>query len=583
MNSIKYTLLTLSILLSLGTGVVFAETTQNNLFDFSSPRTKTAGRAVLTIDKSEYAVGETVNVSGYGFGRYEVVALSIETNDASLKENVALMQWNVFADAKGRINVSFPIDSLNSLSGRYVLKATGTKTGASGETTISSAILAIGVDIEQCGNGPLSNTNRCNIASGNDGWTRGNLNESKSHYLEGDSVPIRIIATGLTVGQQYTVTIGYDFTKGGKYATDYITDFDRTENVDNNPCTNVAGCSLASEQNIAVPTDPQVTAGFDGILGTPDDITQIGGSFSIFGGTFNGVSGYTLTGAVTGDSTKLLTLTFTPTSSTVVIAYGSHISTRTDWGTANSAINITGSPYHNFVQDFPGANSGNRDLQLSATAVVFPATITIIKDAQPNSCIDFSFTGTGPGVSNFMLDDDAGEVCADGTLSNTQTFTNLTNFGLANAVTITEQTSNGSFTLVAINCTSQANGGSGINNNTINVQSRFAQIVLEEGESVTCTFVNAIPTAAAVSVSGSTLTESGMPLARTLVTLQNVTTGETQSVYTNTFGHYQFDGLLVGDFYIVTVNNRKYTFEPNSQAFTLSDAVEGLNFTAVNP
>src|SRR4029453_1840656 len=43
--------------------------------------------------------------------------------------------------------------------------------------------------------------------------------------------------------------------------------------------------------------------------------------------------------------------------------------------------------------------------------------VTIIKDAQPDSAQDFSYTTSGTGLSNFSLDDDS-----DNTLSNTKVF-----------------------------------------------------------------------------------------------------------------------------------------------------------------
>jgi hypothetical protein len=192
-------------------------------------------------------------------------------------------------------------------------------------------------------------------------------------------------ATGLTIGTSYSVTIGYDYTKSGKYATDYLTDYDRTESVDNNPCVDVVGCTLASETTFPIPPDPLVALGFNGVDDGPvgptggDDITQIAGSFSCFGCTITSVSAYGLTGVNTGDSSRSITVTLTATATNAVLAYGSHISTRRDWGLLNSAINISGSPYHNFIVDFPGSNNGNRDLQLSADAVIFPAFITIEK------------------------------------------------------------------------------------------------------------------------------------------------------------------------------------------------------------
>ena len=106
--------------------------------------------------------------------------------------------------------------------------------------------------------------------------------------------------------------------------------------------------------------------------------------------------------------------------------------------------------------------------------------------------------------------------------------------------------------------------------------------MLEPGEIATCTFVNAVTTAATVSVGGSITDQYGQAIPRTAVTIFNSTTLETQRAYSNSFGNYHFDNLTVGDFYIISVANKKYTFTPDTRTFVLNDAIENLNFTATD-
>src|SRR4029078_12275134 len=121
----------------------------------------------------------------------------------------------------------------------------------------------------------------------------------------------------------------------------------------------------------------------------------------------------------TGDKSAAITINFTTTVAPPVLAWGGHIATRADWGNLNSAVAISGSPYHTRLIDLDGSG-GNQDRSLSADAVIFPGSVTIIKDAVTNDPQDFSFTTTG-GLSpaTFSLDDDA-----DPTLSNTRLFAN---------------------------------------------------------------------------------------------------------------------------------------------------------------
>ena len=82
-----------------------------------------------------------------------------------------------------------------------------------------------------------------------------------------------------------------------------------------------------------------------------DDITQIPGVLTLFGGEITNVSAYTLDGSYAGDSSTSITVSFEADVATPVLAWGGHISTRKDWGATNSAISISGSPYHTNLVD----------------------------------------------------------------------------------------------------------------------------------------------------------------------------------------------------------------------------------------
>lgn len=448
---------------------------------------------------------------------------------------------------------------------------------------------AIGVDIEQCGNGPSTAPIPCNTSTANDGYTRGNLNASKSHYLEGQSVPIRMVATGLVPATSYTVTLGYDYTKAGKYAVDYLTRYDRTESVNNDPCVGVTGCTLASEQTFGIPVDPEVTNGFNQAPGGGDDIVQIPGQFSCFGCTITGVSGYTRSGSQAGDSTKSVVVTFTANQANIVIAYGAHISTRTDWGINNSAISISGSPYHNYVVDFPGANSGNRDLQLGADAVVFPAQIKIIKcvttlpdpPSGPGSTSTFAFNFLSVRLGNFVLIDNVTGCSTSDAGTASATYTGLTSFGAANA-TVVQEAAVANWTLLSIACVETAGGVPNTVNSTTSLPGRSANIILEEGEFVTCTFANtqATPTAGPVTVSGQVMDSFGRGISGARLSIVDAQSGETWITSSNTFGFYNLNGPIAGRFYIMTVSHKRYTFSDNSRTFSLNEDIAGVDFVA---
>lgn len=102
-------------------------------------------------------------------------------------------------------------------------------------------------------------------------------------------------------------------------------------------------------------------------------------------------------------------------------------------------------------------------------------SITIVKDAVPDTDRDFAYTVTGNGLSIFWLDDDA-----DATLPNSQTFSGL----VPGLYTVTEVPAGGWTASVTCLPSGSPGGWPDANNN------RQANIQLVAGAHVTCTFVN---------------------------------------------------------------------------------------------
>ena len=297
-------------------------------------------------------------------------------------------------------------------------------------------------------------------------WQNGNLNDNQADYFEGDSVAYRMKFDNLSLSS-HTVTIGWDTTKGGKHALDYLTSYDRTETTD--PCFGISGC-IGPASTYAIPIDINIPADSNWTG------SQIPGNFSLFGGTITGVSSYNLINSYSGDSETQITITFTASQNNPVLAWGGHIATRGDWGQNNSAVSISGSPYHMRLRGLDGSG-GNQDRSLASGAVIYPASITIIKDAIPNNAQDFSFTTSGTELSGFSLDDDS-----DTTLSNTKVFS-ITSFASSNGdtKTITEDPQSG-WSLTGLVCDD--------NNGYTDPVARTATLSVVEGENITCTFTN---------------------------------------------------------------------------------------------
>ena len=132
-----------------------------------------------------------------------------------------------------------------------------------------------------------------------------------------------------------------------------------------------------------------------------------------------------------------------------------------------------------------------------------------------------------------------------------------------------------------LTCVETSGGLPNTQNTTTNLGTRTATIIVEEGENVTCTFKNLqiAPTAATASISGQALTAQGLPVSRAVISLFNTSTSETRTVRTSSFGYYSFEDLPVGNFYILTINSKRYVFDNNTLSFVLNENLQNLDFT----
>ncbi|HEY3055119.1 MAG TPA: hypothetical protein VGK31_04200, partial [Thermoanaerobaculia bacterium] len=406
--------------------------------------------ATVRTDKSEYGPGERVTITGSGWQAGEVVRLLIVRNPKT-HDDVTLYST---ANSLGAFtNTEFVIEQDDG-GVTFTLTATGQSSGQTAQTTFRDANPS--ADLDQCANGPSGG-----VACTGTAWENGNLGPSKARYFEGDSIPYRLKFANLDTSIVHTVTIEWDTTKSGKHAIDYLTTWDRSAAAGSDACSGVSGCG--SPTTFPIPIDPNVAAA---------GVTQISGVFTLYNGTITAVSAYTLIGTYAGDSSTRITITFTASTANPVLAWGGHIATRSDWGLNNSAVTIPGSPYHMRLIDLDG-KGGNQDRSMSAEAVIFPASITITKQATPEGTTSFDFSSSDFG--SFTLIDDGTNT------SNSRSFNGIVTF---KSYTFTE-TVPSSWSLDSIVCTvTSPNGGNGSGNTGTGT----ATINLKEGENWTCTF-----------------------------------------------------------------------------------------------
>lgn len=88
-----------------------------------------------------------------------------------------------------------------------------------------------------------------------------------------------------------------------------------------------------------------------------------------------------------------------------------------------------------------------------------------------------------------------------------------------------------------------------------------------------------IPSAANVSVSGRVLSANGNGIRNVIVTLSSPN-GSVTTARTSSFGYFRFDEIAVGETYVISVNSKRYTFDPSSQILSVNEELTDVNFVA---
>jgi len=294
-------------------------------------------------------------------------------------------------------------------------------------------------------------------------WVNGNAGASNAHYIEGFSIPYRIVMRNLPTTSQIVAAGGadgkvhmileYDIRNSNKHAVDYLTGYQRLE--PHTQFTNIDPTHLAEEVNPLY--DPSTGfLIFNGTTPTPsmfpipepptpgsDPTAMPRPSFNhlppsermlvLWGGQITNIS-YGPAGDLTAkNAPQLIYISFIPTGGTALLSFGGHIASRLDWGPNESASGISGSPYHMHLVDWNLNNLGNQDRSLSTAAVIVfpPCEISGPKWICTNDSGPFIYTAdvsTMPGARLSYLwslfDNTAGASIVSGTQTQQQAYIN---------------------------------------------------------------------------------------------------------------------------------------------------------------
>ncbi|MDF2949508.1 MAG: hypothetical protein K0R07_1543 [Sedimentibacter sp.] len=219
---------------------------------------------------------------------------------------------------------------------------------------------------------------------GSEEWIYGNLNSNKSVYVEGMSVPQRLVISDITSGSGIrSVDFEYQFTKSGQYAYDFITSWDQAkeaasdylgQNWKNSWLWNDTGIDTTNLQNnyvdISIPTNNYATSkenAYEGLYG--DRTIRIYSSEPITDVSID--MNNNLDGSEDSDSKLGFSVSWQGNASEIMILYASHIAlgdnSSIGWGDGNGAGEISGSPYHNYLTgstEWSGQKSMDNQLQI---------------------------------------------------------------------------------------------------------------------------------------------------------------------------------------------------------------------------
>lgn len=345
-------------------------------FIFISSISSIAFAAEIFTQEPQYSPTETAVIEGNTFWANETVTLQVTETDGTPLSGDGGLPWNEIASPEGSFITYWDVDW--AYAGITLLV---TAEGLSSGETATAAFLAPSTSHNQLQNDETPE------------WANGNMNSSNTCYSEGRSVPHRFFAINMVGGTKHTLNLSMEWTKGGKHAYDYVTDYDASETgsiVDvGGVCSDIStdtpgdadsclightDCCRTPEVSYPLP-DFLNLANYAGTIPS-DFFTTVNPSFVLDGPRniyaynviIDSIGKYSFSGdVVETDRTFDFTIYFTiagDTTGSIGFFWGGHLAEGNDdtWGYGNGSASVSGAPYH-MNANFDGGNGPDRSIQ----------------------------------------------------------------------------------------------------------------------------------------------------------------------------------------------------------------------------
>lgn len=222
----------------------------------------------------------------------------------------------------------------------------------------------VGTTLEQASNGtpdaPISAVD----------WVTTTITPQRGHFVEGSSVPYRLVFETLLPGAHRAV-IAWDTRNNGRHATDYLTHFNRLQPHNQfgahsvpetiQPLRDISG-GPQGPSTFPIPAPNRPASSFHALPANQRN-------FHIYNGTITGAA-YLTEGSVANPAAESrMAIDFVVNDTPVLILFGGHLAAKQEWGMGQTMAGVPDASYRMRLVESDGLPSF-QNLAVNATAVV---------------------------------------------------------------------------------------------------------------------------------------------------------------------------------------------------------------------